>query len=76
MLDPGFLADICDGFALVYFYGFVGGFPEIGDIASDSADFVFFAENGVGEDGLDYRATLVARGTEYCDELGHFYHFD
>jgi hypothetical protein len=41
----------------------------LGYIASNSTEFVLFAENGVSEDGLDYRATLVACGTEYCDEF-------
>lgn len=41
-------------------------------VSSDASDLVLLGELGVVEDVVDDGAALVASGTEYGNELGHF----
>lgn len=49
---------------------FLGG--RLRGIASDAADLELLRELSIVQDVRDDGATLVASGTEDCDDLGHF----
>lgn len=42
------------------------------DITRDATDLEFLGQRGVGEDGLDDGAALIAGSAENSNELGHF----
>lgn len=44
---------------------------RLADVASDAADFEFLGQDWVGEDGCNDGASLVARGAEDGENLGH-----